>query len=244
MGGAKYEYATGSSVHASAQQTFRFPVTDEFYSTFSGATNFGLKEQTGIQYEVGIKHNFNNKIVAHVTPYYMEFDNEIFLNPQNFSNSNIDKTRRLGVEVGQEANLLKFVDIDFLDKLKLLTSYNYQNPKIIDGAYKDSVVPFAPNHQSSAGISTTFLKYYNFSFSGHYVGSRFKISDFGNASNRMKPYYTLDTKIAYERTNWEVYAAIDNLTDYRYIGTTIYTGSNYHYPSPGKMYTFGANVKF
>jgi iron complex outermembrane recepter protein len=244
-GGAKYEYAPGSSVHASAQQTFRFPVTDEFYSSFNGAFNLDLKEQTGTQYEAGIKHNFDNKIVAHVTPYYMEFDNEIFFNPQS-TNSNIDKTRRVGVEVGQEANLLKFVDIDFFNKLKLLTNYNYQDPEITDGPFKDKVVPFVPKHQTSAGLSATFSKYYNFSFMGRYVGKRFRISDFGNEAPQMKPYYTLDTKIAYERENWDIYMGIDNLTDYRYIGATVYAGAfgNFHYPSPGRMYTFGTNVKF
>lgn len=245
-GGLKYEYAPGSSVHASVQQTFRFLATDEWYIASTGELNLDLKQQTGIQYEAGIKHNFDDKIVAHVTPYYLELKNEIFFDPKNFQNSNIDQTRRIGIEVGQEANLLKFIDINFLNKLKFLTNYTYQDPEITKGSFKKRMIPFVPQHQASAGISTTFLKYYNLSLLGRYVGSRFAISDFGNVSSRMKPYSVLDSKITYERENFDIYVAINNLTDYRYIGTTVFVEGfgNFYYPSPGKSYTFGVDMKF
>ncbi|PIW68797.1 MAG: hypothetical protein COW10_00620, partial [Candidatus Omnitrophica bacterium CG12_big_fil_rev_8_21_14_0_65_42_8] len=55
-GGAKYEYAKGSNIYFDVQETFRFLATDEWYSTWTGL-NTNLKQQTGIQYEVGIKHN-------------------------------------------------------------------------------------------------------------------------------------------------------------------------------------------
>lgn len=246
MAGAKYEYAPGSSVHTSAQQTFRFLATDEWYVASTGELNLNLKQQTGQQYEAGIKHNFDGKVVAHLTPYYLELDNEIFFDPRTFQNSNIDKTRRIGVELGQETNVLKFIPMDFLDKLKLLTDYNYQDPEIIKGSSKKNTIPFVPSHLASAGFSATFLKHYHFSLMGRYVGSRFPISDFGNVSSRMKPYYVLDSKISYERKNFEVYAGINNLTDYRYIGTTVFVDGfgNFHYPSPEQNYSFGVNLKF
>ncbi|HSA31685.1 MAG TPA: TonB-dependent receptor plug domain-containing protein, partial [Candidatus Omnitrophota bacterium] len=71
MLGAKYEYAPGSNIHAGVEQTFRFLATDEWYDTWSGL-NTGLDQQTGIQYEVGIKHNFRNTTTVGITPYWIE----------------------------------------------------------------------------------------------------------------------------------------------------------------------------
>jgi len=246
MGGVKYEYAPGSNLHASVQQTFRFPATDELYSSFTGMLNTDLIPQTGIQYEVGIKHNLNDTVVAHVTPYCMVLDDEIFFDPRNFQNSNIDSTRRIGVEVGQETDLLKFFDIGFLDNLNFFTNYNYQDPTITNGPNKDKDIPFVAHHQASVGLATTFLDHYNISFIGRYVGSRFAISDFSNISTPIKPYYVLDSKVSYTMENLEIYAAVNNITNALYTGTIVFVEGfgNFHYPSPERNYSFGVNVKF
>lgn len=49
---------------------------------FSGL-NTNLEQQTGIQYEAGIKHNFDDVALVSVTPYWMVIDNEIFFDPTN-----------------------------------------------------------------------------------------------------------------------------------------------------------------
>src|SRR3989338_689063 len=104
MGGMRYDYAPGSNLHFNVQQTFRFLATDEWYSSANfpdfGITpglNTDLKQQTGIQYEAGVKHNFNDAMTVSVTPYLLDQKNEIFFDPLSFANSNYDKTRRFGV---------------------------------------------------------------------------------------------------------------------------------------------------
>ncbi|MCA9408177.1 MAG: TonB-dependent receptor plug domain-containing protein, partial [Candidatus Omnitrophica bacterium] len=122
MGGLKYEYAKGSNIHFNYQQTFRFLATDEWYSSFSGL-NTDIEQQTGEQFEVGVKHNYRDKAVFNVTPYFIRNKNEIYFNPTGGSfgfgaNENYDETERLGVELGARLDLLEFVDLDFLDKLE------------------------------------------------------------------------------------------------------------------------------
>ena len=100
--GARYEYAPGSNVNVSIQQTFRFPSTDEWYSSFSGL-NTALDPQTGLQYELGVKHDFDNVVQLDATAYVMDIKHELFYDPVSFSNANYDSTRRVGLELGRRS---------------------------------------------------------------------------------------------------------------------------------------------
>jgi len=165
MGGFKYEYAKGSNLHLNVQQTFRFLATDEWYSSASnpdwGITpglNTDISQQTGIQYEMGLKHNFHDAVIVNVTPYWMDLKNEIFFDPVALANTNYDKTRRIGVEVGSRVDLKEFVDADFLDKFEFFSDYTYQNPQFNEGANDGKDIPLVPRHQASGGIVAEFLK--------------------------------------------------------------------------------------
>jgi len=246
MGGLKYEYAKGSNLHFNAQQTFRFLLTDEWYSSWSGTLNTGLKQQTGTQYEMGVKHNFDNKVVVNVTPYWIINKNEIFYDAGSYSNTNYDKTQRAGVEVGTKVDLEEFFDVKFLDKFEFFSNYTYQKPLFTDGANDGQDVPMAPRHQASSGLITQFFKKYNVSLMGRYVGSRYLINDTLNEMPKAKPYYVLDAKMAYKRDDFEFYVAVNNLLNSLYspyqIKKTATTRD--HYPAAEQNYTMGMKVKF
>jgi iron complex outermembrane receptor protein len=254
MGGLKYDYAKGSNIHANIQQTFRFLSTDEWYSTANfpsfGITpglNLNLDQQTGIQYEVGIKHNFNDKMILTVTPYWLDLKNEIFFDPVTFANSNYDKTRRVGLEVGQKIDLLEFLSIEPLHKLELFNNYTYQNARFIDGANDDKDIPMAPRYQVTSGLTAGFLKYFNASLMGHYVGSRFAINDTANSTAPVKPYYVLDSKFSFEHDNLEVFVGINNMADElysSYVSKSTFSSTKSYFPAPERNYSFGVNMKF
>lgn len=246
-GGLKYEYAKGSNIHANIQKTFRFLATDEWYSSFSGTLATNLNQQKGIQYEVGIKHNFNDTTVFTITPYWIDIQDEIFFDPSTFTNSNYDKTRRVGVEVGQETNLLKFMDVSFLDKLDLSTNYNFQKPLFRGGTNDDKQIPLVPRQQFSTGLVTQFLDHYNFSLFGNYVGSQFTINDLGNIAPKVEPYFTVDGKISYRKPNYEIYGGVNNVFNQQYSSTVVYSvsaGTQHFYPSPGRNFNIGMNLRF
>src|SRR6185503_4514030 len=106
----------------------------------SPSLNTGLEQQTGLQFEAGIKHNFNDAVIVSVTPYQIDLHNEIFVDPVTFANSNYDKTRRRGVEVGQQTDILKFFPIGKLDKLEFFTGYTYQDAEFVDGPFDGNTV--------------------------------------------------------------------------------------------------------
>lgn len=250
MVGMKYEYAKGSNIFWDAQQTFRFLATDEWYDSFTGDLNTNLKQQTGIQYEAGIKHNFHDATVINITPYWMDLKNEIFFNPSaGFfgSNDNYDKTRRVGIEVGQKTELSKLINIAPFNKLELFTNYTFQDPRFLKGTNDNKLIPMAAQHQANFGVSSEFLKNFVCSLTGHYVGSSFAINDTLNATPPTKPYFTLDGKISYNTKNFEIFTALNNMFDERFysfvVKSTTSTTKDY-FPAPGRNFLTGINVKF
>ena len=243
--GVTYEYAPGSNVHASVQQTFRFLATDEWYSTYTGL-NTNLKQQTGIQYEVGIKHNLNNITTLTVTPYWMDNKNEIYYNPYNYSNNNYDHTRRIGIEFGQETDLLKILKVG-LDKLTFDTSFTYQDPVLIGGPYNGKTIPMVPNTKATAGFNVGFLKHFIFTVNEKFTGQEYASDDFFNQTGRVKQYWTTDAKLSYKLKYIELFMGIDNIfnefyNDYTIISTT--SLNKYYYPAVGRTVSGGIKLKF
>jgi len=248
MVGLKYAYAKGSNLHFNVQQTFRFLATDEWYSTFSGL-NTDLDQQTGIQYEMGIKHNFDNKIVVHVTPYWIDNKNEIFFDPTSGffgSNSNYDKTRRIGVEVGGRGDVLRFFDWPVFDSLEYFVNYTFQNPEFVDGDFDGKNIPLVPRHQAQTGLIAKITRDFRVSLLGRYVGRRFIINDTTNVMPPAKPYYVLDAKFSYQLKRINLFLSVNNLTNEKYASYQIKKTSTTRdiYPQPERNFTFGFDLDF
>ena len=254
MVGMKWDYGKGSNIHWNVQQSFRFLATDEWYNSSNfpafGITpglNTDLQQQTGIQYEVGLKHNYRDKVTFNVTSYWMYNKNEIFFDPVLFINSNYDKTRRVGVEFGAKTDIEKFFEIDFLDKAEFFVNYTYQDPQFLNGPNDGKDIPIVPRHQAGVGLITKFLENYHVSILGRYVGSRFAINDTLNVTPPIQPYYVLDTKITYTNDNFEAFLAINNLLDSKYNTYAVksdFSNAKDFYPAPEQNFTAGINVKF
>ncbi len=248
MGGVRYEYGEGSNLHANVQQTFRFLATDEWYGTFSGL-NTALKQQTGIQYEAGVKHNLNDAVLVTVTPYGMENKNEIFFDPTSGffgSNSNYDKIRRFGVETGSKVDLLKMIDIPYLDQWEWFANYTYQDTQFLAGPNDGKEVPLVPRHQASTGVLTRFFENFYFSILGRYTGTRFIINDTTNAMPPAKPYFVMDAKLAYKAKFLEAYVEVNNILNEIYSSYQVRktASTRDHYPAPETNYTAGVKLKF
>lgn len=251
MAGARYEYARGSNVFFNVQQTFRFLATDEWYDTFNGL-NTNLKQQEGIQYEAGLKHNFSDTYILSLTPYVIDLKNEIFFDPAagNFgfgANSNYDKTRRVGLEVGQELDVLKIWDTTLLSDLNVFTNYTYQEAKFDGGVNDDKTIPLTPQHQVNAGINLAIREKYRFSMSGHYVGSRFAINDTLNQTAPIKPYVVTDAKLSYEKDPLTLFLSLNNIFNQRYfsyVSKSPSSSTKNYFPAPERNFIAGMTLKF
>jgi iron complex outermembrane receptor protein len=254
-GGMKYEYAENSNVYLDVQETFRFLATDEWYSTALPPTfttaglNTDLKQQTGIQYEFGIKHNFHNLLTLNATPYWIDIDNEIYVNPTVYpgNNENYPKTRRKGIELGLKTDLLKLIDASFLNKLEFFTNYTYMEPKFRGGAYNGKDIPMVPRQQYNGGLSAGF-KNYNISLLSRFIGERYAINDTNNQLSKVKSYFVLDGKLSYKKDFLEIYTGINNIFSERYseyvAKSTGASTKKVYYPAYERNFELGAIYKW
>jgi len=249
IGGAKYEYAKGSNVRFNIQENFRFLATDEWYSTWTGL-NTNLKQQTGIQYEMGIKHNIDDALMLEMTPYVIDIDNEIYVNPAVYpgNNENYPKTRRKGVELSMDSDLFKFRSSPYLDKLWVFANYTYEQPKFRGGEYDDNDIPMVPRHKANAGLNMDFLKNYEVSLIGKFVGDSYAANDAKNELSKVKNHVTLDARAAYKKSLFEVYCGISNIFDEKYYDYVVRaTGASTkkdYYPAPERSFEMGAIYKW
>jgi len=245
----RYEYAEGSNVYASVEETFRFLSTDEWYSTYTGL-DATLKHQTGVQYELGWRHDFDRRAQVSVVPYWIENENEIFLDPSVSPgyNKNYDRTLRRGVEVSGSFDLLTAFDCGRLTQLRLNADYNYQRAEFRDGAYAGSDVPMAPRHQAGLTLSARWKNGWGISLTERAVGSRYVINDTLNSMPKEKAYVLTDFKVSWVKADWEVFAAVNNLfgrkyNDYAAQSTGGSTNIEF-YPAPERNFEAGVKVKF
>jgi len=249
MLGSRYDYGKGSNFFWNVQQTFRFLATDEWYSTWSGL-NTDLKQQTGLQYEFGVKHNVDGVATVSVTPYWMSLRNEIFYDPKAGwfgDNSNYGKTRRIGVELAKSLNLNKFIDWEPLSKLEFWTNYTYQVPEFVSGANDGKRIPLAPAYQANWGINTQLWEKYLVSFTARYMGSRYAINDTLNETPKLKPYIVCDMKYAYTLENWEIFLEANNVFNEKYFSYATKAVSSTvkdYFPAPERNFRVGMNIKF
>lgn len=252
--GLKYEYSKGSNLHFNWQQTFRFLSTDEWYSTLNapgyGITpglNLDLKQQSGVQYEIGLKHNFYDAVVVGITPYLLVNNNEIFFDPAASKNNNYDKTRRAGIEFDQRVDFLRFFDFRFLDKLELIMNYKYQNARFDKGLNDGNYIPMVAMHEAFQSVLAGFFQYYQVSLTNRFVGARFAINDVQNSMSMTKPYDVVDAKLTYKKKNYEIYAAVNNVFDeeyFSYVAKSAFSSDMSFFPSPQRNYTLGVDIKF
>jgi len=248
MGGLRYEYADDSNLHLSAQESFRFLATDEWYSTWSGL-NTNLRHQSGMQYEAGIRHNFNDVALFTATPYWIDMEDEIYVNPYPSpgQNENYDKTRRKGVELGLSTDISRFMRLSYLDDVRLSANYTYQRAKFIEGDYGGNDIPLVPPHQASANLSGGLYKKYNLSLTASYVGERYAINDTRNEIPKLKDYIVVDGRVSYTKDALEVYAGVSNILNEKYSSYAAKSSSSTkvdYYPSPERNFEIGARYSF
>ncbi|MFA4992120.1 MAG: TonB-dependent receptor [Candidatus Omnitrophota bacterium] len=249
MGGLRYGYSENSSVYFNAQETFRFLATDEWYSTWTGL-DANLKQQTGTQYEAGVKHSHKDFLKLSGTSYLIDIDNEIFLNPAVFPgyNQNYPKTRRRGVELGADLDLLKLRRMGFFDKLEIFANYTYGQAKFNGGVYDDNDIPMVPRQQINSGVNAGFLDGYHVSLTGKFTGDRYAINDVSNELPKVKNYYVLDGRLAYENDGFEIYTGVNNIFNEKYhdyvARATGGSTKKDYYPAPERSFEIGANYKF
>jgi len=239
--GINYAFYKKSYLYSSFSRSFRYPLLDELYSFFTNTVNTHLVPQTSDNYELGIRHYFDDDVYVHLNFFRIDTDDEIFFNPITFMNENLDgKTRRDGIEVSFYAKATKW--------LTLKGGYTYSDATIEEGTFKGKDVPNVPQHKAALEVVANLRRGFTIALNGVYVGERPFISDFSNAFSNQKGYIVLNSKIMYQWKSLRAFLDINNITNNEYSEYGVIAQfpivEKAFYPSPKRNFLVGLSVEF
>jgi iron complex outermembrane receptor protein len=232
---ASYDFVPGFGMHAKAGQSYRMPNADEnSYRSSVGV----LKAQTSHDLELGATlGDAVNQIALRVFRHQLQ--NEIFFDPtiNGFgANTNLDPTRRQGVEIDGQAALSQV--------LRLSGHLQHVDASFTGGPNAGREMVLVPRNVLTARLVWTPGNGQTADIGTQYVSTQRYGNDFGNScSARIPSYTTLDARYARRVGPWELAVAGNNLTDRQYYSNAFGCRSGI-YPSDGRQLKLSARYEF
>lgn len=243
--GLTYNFKPGSKVYARAARSYRYPVIDEHYNTWTGQFTY-IKPQTMLTYEIGGEWTFMPGGKVSLSVYTMDVTDEIgFVAYRSFgagANENIGDARHSGFEAGLRLPLGR--------KASLFGSYSYQDAHFTSGEFEDKRVPLVPYNKWTIGTTVSFTDALKATVQANHVGPRWYGSDYRNEYDRLDDYTTVDLSISYKWNRYNFFLNGKNILgeeyssfgfDNRGVGPW---GTQSIYPAPTYEWLLGMSVDF
>ena len=258
--GLGFKYNERSQVYFSYAKAYRFPGTDEYFQAgyesldwsswppanriFPAVLNIDLEQQTGNNFEIGLKDNSLDFLKLNAACFFIDNRNEIYLdpytpeNPENDQNENYHDTEHYGFEFESA--------LDLLERITAFLNYTYQKSYFVGGKYNGKLFPLVPEHNMSAGIDIKPVEGLVISYSMNMQGIRHAANDLSNTVSRIESYVTHDISASYRYENIKVYGVVRNIFDEAYYSNQIksWNGSVALYPAEGVNFEFGITFEF
>jgi len=240
--GLRHKLQEDLAVFAKAARSVRVATLDELYefnSSFSRVFS-PLEPQTATGIDFGV--NLDRKdwgTTANI--YYQELKNEIHFNPINFTNINLEPTRRKGIELSGHRKLGK--------QLAINANYTYMISEFREGAFSGNDVPLVPRETASIQASWQATPATQMVLVGNYTGNKYFDNDQTNDFGQKIPSYSwFDAQVSHNIGKWKIRAAVNNLLDkkaYDYGVRSTFTPGRYNaYPLPERSYAVSVSGKF
>lgn len=206
--GVNHRYSRNLSLFANLNSSYQAPDIDRFF-TFSGTFNGFIVPATVKTLSIGANHRGkNNKLKA--TVFYSKLKDEIYFEPLTFTNTNIDRSHKYGVEI-QETHR-------FNEAYTGRINYTFTRA-IIDnedegsGAYDGKDLPGVPRHSLVLSLDYDPAAKSRLSVSHTYRSDAHSAEDFSNsAAQKQKSYSSTDISYFYRvSNNLELVATVENL---------------------------------
>ena len=134
----------------------------------------------GNQYQLGIKDHSFKGINLGFTATEAQYKNEILYDPASGLNSNYDGRTRHYSEEGEAS-----IDL-FNKRIEPFANMTFQQATFVKGEYSGKLIPYVPDHLANAGVTFKPLRGLSTSFTTHFVGKEFLISDQANTKPKLK----------------------------------------------------------
>ncbi len=230
----KYAFLPTFDVFAKTGRSYRIANADE--NALTPLLNQPLEPQISHDLEVGFTAgSAARKITARV--FRHRLTNEIFYNPLQFANVNLDPTRRQGVELEAHVRLLP--------AFTLSTTLQRISAKFTDGPNAGNEMVLVPRNTATIRLNWLPGTKKNASVGLQWVDSQRYGGDFSNACTaRIPSFATLDARYAMRVGAWEFAIAGSNLTDRDYFTNAYGSCQGGIYPDAGRQVRLSARLDF
>jgi iron complex outermembrane recepter protein len=231
--GLVLSYQEGSELYGSFGQAFRTPTIGQMF-TYGASANTNLLPEEAANYEVGVRHHFNERLNASVSVYWMKINNEIWYDNASRKYQNYGRTFHDGVELGADYKVAK--------PLKLFGNYTYSRAVNDTDELKNKFLVNAPINKGTVGMEVDTGFGLKACASSTWIGTAY--IDSANLDT-LGHYNTVDVKISYKYRWFEAYFSIKNMFNKKY-NSSGYKSANINYftPEPGRTLEFGVSGDF
>jgi len=216
------------SVFANLNSAFQAPDVDRFFtSTFWGGPAIfnGFVEPAKVRTLTAGLHRAAPGNRFKLALFRSNLKNEIYYDPFNFINTNIDKSHKYGLEVQQfwQATPQLSLNANYAYTRSIIDSENQGN-----GAFDGKELPGVPHHSVALSGTYAFTERSELTISQNWRSSSYAIGDFANnRSQRQAAYNLTNLTYRYRLQGWELFATVQNLFDHK---NGIWTRDNNIYP--------------
>ncbi|KQQ46382.1 outer membrane hemin/siderophore receptor protein [Duganella sp. Leaf126] len=202
-----YMPASGLTVFGKAGQSYRLANADE--NAYTPVINEALRPQKSKDLELGATYAIDAASKATARLFRSNLTDEIFYDPVNFANTNLDPTRRQGFELDAEQRIAP--------DWRVSAHYQYVDAKFRSGAFAGRQMVLVPEHTVTARLSWVPATGHSADLGVQWVDDQRYGEDFANScAGRIPSYTTLDGRYARTVGQWELAVSGQNLTDKRY----------------------------
>lgn len=215
--GINHRYDDSLSVFANYNYGFQAPDIDRFFNPVYDPVTWQV---TGVVFNdfiapvrartlnVGINHmTTDNKLK--LTLFRTALHNEIYFEPLTFTNTNIDKSHKYGLEL-QETHRFNTQWSGHLNYT--WTRALIDSEESSAGAYDGKELPGVSRHTATAGVSYAPNARSTVALSHSYRSRSFAAEDFTNSfAQKQAPYNATQARYAYRTKNGELFVKVDNL---------------------------------
>ncbi len=205
--GYNYKLTNTSSLFANYNRSFQAPDIDRFFS-LGGAFNSFIKPMKVDNYTVGYNYfKYPHRFKADI--FYANVKDEIYYNSATWENTNLDKTRKYGLEIEEKYNIHY--------NLYVKLNYSYIDTKIIKNSSNPAIegneIPGVSKHNLKVALGyqpnykTTLL------LSHVYRSKTYAMSDFDESFGKMKSFNSTDFSVNYKLNKLNLFAKINNIFD-------------------------------
>jgi len=193
-----------------------------------------LDPQISNGFDVGTRYQVDRAAFT-INAYYMKLKDEIHFNPVTFVNTNLDPTRRYGLELSGS--------YDVSDRLRLQGNYTYMRAKFRDGEFSGKNVPLVPQNTASLTGIWKQTPATDLIVAANFVDNKYFDNDQANTFSETIPsYYTIDAKISHRYRGFRLTAAVSNIFEEKFydygVSSTFSPGVYNAYPLPERTILF------